>query len=71
MAARGVSGVIRATVAVRQSVALITLFKPRVSAVVVAERLPEAGFVVVGEEVRILRIHGPGQPPVTASELGA
>jgi plasmid stabilization system protein ParE len=27
-------------------------------------------FVVVADEVRILRIRGPGQPPVTAQELG-
>src|SRR5690348_256205 len=49
VAARGVSGAIAATVATRQSVALITLFKPRVSTVVVAERLPEAGLVGLGE----------------------
>src|SRR4051812_9760367 len=50
VAARGVSGAIRVTVAARQSVALITLLKPRVSAVVVAERLPEAGLVLVAED---------------------
>src|SRR4051812_27561659 len=50
VAARGVSGAIRATVASRQSVALITLLKPRVSAVVVAERLPEARFVLIAED---------------------
>src|SRR3954452_22298650 len=49
VAARGVSGAIAATVATRQSVALIALFKPGVSAIVVAERLPEARFVLVGE----------------------
>src|SRR3954453_3354562 len=49
VAARGVSGAIRATVASRQSVALIALFKPRVSAVVVAEGLPEAGLVLLRE----------------------
>src|SRR3954470_17839009 len=45
VAARGVSGAIAATVATRQSVALITLFKPGVSAVVVSERLPEARLI--------------------------
>src|SRR4051794_26833514 len=49
VAARGVSGAIAATVATRQSVALITLFKPGVSAIVVAERLPEARLVLVHE----------------------
>src|SRR5689334_665975 len=49
VAARGVSGAIAATVATRQSVALITLFKPGISAVVVAERLPEARVVLLGE----------------------
>src|SRR3954451_21250023 len=49
VAARGVSGATAATVATRQSVALITLFKPGVSAVVVAERLPEARVVLLGE----------------------
>src|SRR3954463_3428588 len=49
VAARGVSGAIAATVAVRQSVALITLLKPGVPAVVVTERLPEAGLVLLGE----------------------
>src|SRR3954453_20626120 len=50
VAARGVSGAIRATVASRQSVALITLFKPGVSAVVVTERLPEARLVLLPED---------------------
>src|SRR5690349_14980857 len=50
VAARGVSGAIRVTVAARQSVALITLFKPGISAVVIAERLPEAGLVLGGED---------------------
>src|SRR5690242_21585947 len=49
VAARGVSGAIAETVATRQSVALITLFKPGVSAVVVAERLPEARVVGLHE----------------------
>src|SRR3954453_20945829 len=49
VAARGVSGAIAATVATRQSVALITLFKPGISAIVVAERLPEARLDVVHE----------------------
>src|SRR3954451_15304083 len=49
VAARGVSGAIAATVATRQSVALITLFKPGVSAVVVAERLPETRLVLLRE----------------------
>src|SRR4051794_16146208 len=50
VAARGVSGEIAATVATRQSVALIALLKPRISTVVIAERLPEAGLVLVGED---------------------
>src|SRR3954470_17303893 len=49
VAARGVSGAIAATVAVRQSVALITLLKPGIPAVVISERLPEAGLVLLGE----------------------
>ena len=49
MAARGVSGAIAATVATRQSVALITLLKPGIPAVVVAERLPEARLVLLRE----------------------
>src|SRR4051794_18958407 len=49
VAARGVSGEIAATVAVRQSVALITLLKPGIPAVVVAERLPEAELVLLHE----------------------
>src|SRR3954453_23203041 len=50
VAARGVSGAIAATVARRQSVALITLFKPGVSAIVVAEGLPEGGLVLLAED---------------------
>jgi hypothetical protein len=26
-------------------------------------------FTIVGDEVRLLRIHGPGQAPLTADEL--
>src|SRR5262245_23958272 len=50
VAARGVSGAVAAIVAVRQSVALIALLKPGVSTVVIAERLPEAGLVILGED---------------------
>ena len=33
-------------------------------------RIYRGVFTVVGDEVRVLRIRGPGQPPLTADELG-
>ncbi|MGO9471654.1 MAG: type II toxin-antitoxin system RelE/ParE family toxin [Isosphaeraceae bacterium] len=35
-----------------------------------AGRTYRALFVVVGDEVRVLRVRGSGQPPVTSNEIG-